>query len=103
MTQPTQHGPAELDLSREQAWVLHAAVLDYVDAEREVGNEPAREVSLLRAIESGGDLTDGDAARIAELLATYLDGAPAMDLPHGRAVLDAVETARSRGYSSPSQ
>lgn len=93
MDQPTCNGPAGLDLSREEAWVLHAAVLDYVDDELDAGNEPERELALLDAIESCADLDDDDVDRLTELLARYLDDAPEPDRPHARAILDAAGMA----------
>ena len=95
MNQPTHNGPAGLGLSREEAWVLHAAVLDYVDAELDADNTPEREAALLDAIEASADLDDDDVTRLSELLARYLDDAPEADRPHARAILDDTEMAHA--------
>jgi hypothetical protein len=93
MVQPS-HGPASLGLSREEAWVLHAAVLQRIERELEAGRNPTEVEALRERIESGDSLdsTHLDAAERA--LSTYLDGAPERDRTHAQAVLDYVRMTR---------
>lgn len=85
---PTDQHTA-LDLSRPEAWVVHAALLDRIERESDDDADVKREVSLLRGVEHDDlslDSTDRDILR--EALSTYLSDAPGRDRVPGQTVLD---------------
>jgi hypothetical protein len=88
MSQPTSHGPAGIDPSREEAWVLHAAVLDHIERTVDAGRSPDRGVAVLERVEGCEPLGPSDRSLVRKALVTYLDGdAPERDRAPGRAVL----------------
>lgn len=81
-----------LDLSRAEAWVVHAALLARIERETDDGNEVDREMELLRAVENG--TTDLDPAQLELLkraVSVYLADAPGRDSVPGQAVLDEID------------
>lgn len=85
---PTDQHTA-LDLSRSEAWVVHAALLERIERESDADNDVEREIALLRGIEDDDlslDSTDRDVLR--EALSTYLADAPGRDRVPGQTVLD---------------
>ena len=93
MVQPC-HGPASLGLSREEARVLHAAVLRRIERECEAGRVPTELETLRERIESCESLDSAHLAAAERALDTYVDDAPERDRPHARAVLDYVRMSR---------
>jgi len=105
------HGPDGVDCSREEAWVLHAAVLDHAERVAATGRAPDRAVAVLDRIEACDplDATDIDLVRIEacdpldatdidlvrDALSTYLDGAPARDRDPAREVLATLSTRQA--------
>mgnify|MGYP000406744382 CR=1 FL=1 len=89
------HGPDDLDCSREEAWVLHAAMLDHVERLVAADRSPERAMAILDRVETCEplDATDRDLARDA--LATYLDDAPERDREPVRKVLSALSTRQA--------
>jgi hypothetical protein len=81
-----------LDFSRAEAWVVHAALLDRIERETDIGNDIDREMSLLRNIERDDyAFADTDLAVLRTALSTYLADAPARDRSHGQAILDKID------------
>lgn len=86
---------AALDLTREEAWVVHAAVLATVERAIEHGDEPpAHALEVLSDVESGAVcLGDSGLEVVREALSAHLADAPARDRPAARSALDAVDAA----------
>lgn len=97
MSPSTCHGPDGVDCSREEAWVLHAAVLDHAERTAATGQSPDRAVAVVDRIESCESLDAADLELVRDALSTYLTGAPDRDLDPGRSVL---ATLSSRQASS---
>jgi hypothetical protein len=97
MSPTTYHGPDGVDLSREEAWVLHAAVLDHAERVVAAGESPDRAVAVLDRIESCDPLDAADRDLAREALATY--DAPDRD----RAPVEAIRAALSTRQASSSQ
>jgi len=93
MTTPAPN-PIALDLSREERWVAHHAVLARVEEILDTNDDPSDARELLRKLEDGD--ADYDAAELRLLescLETYLRDAPGRDRTPGENALDSVETA----------
>jgi hypothetical protein len=71
MSPTTCHGPDGVDLSREAAWVLHAAVLDHVERLVAAGRSPDRALTILDRIESCEPLDAADRDLVRDALSTY--------------------------------
>ena len=94
VTSSTRDRPAALELSRAEAWVVHAALLAAIERAVEADEDPERERRLLAAVEGGDHEFDRrELRRIREVLESYLDDAPPRDRPHGRAVAGDIEAA----------
>jgi len=82
------HGPDGVDCSREEAWVLHAAVLDHIERTVAADRSPDRAVAVLERVEACGPLNPGARRLVRDALVAYLDGdAPERDRAPGRALL----------------
>lgn len=111
MADPKHDDGARLDLGDEEQWVLHAALLQYLDRRAEeassagidAGSPPAPEegdadeetenaIALLEALESGEALCleRESLLLVRELLSEYLAGAPLRDRATCRSVLAEV-------------
>jgi hypothetical protein len=88
------HGPAPLGLSREEAWVLHAAVVRQLERELEAGTDPTAVETLRARIEDCESLDSAHLDAAERALRSYLDDAPERDRPHAQAVLDYVRLHR---------
>jgi hypothetical protein len=97
MASPTCHGPDGLDCSREEAWVLHAALLDHIEGVVADDRSPDRAVEVLDRIEACDPLDPTDRRLVREALRGYLPDAPERDRAPGRAMLATL------GQSSSSQ
>jgi hypothetical protein len=97
MSPTTCHGPDDVDLSREEAWVLHAAVLAHVERAVAAGGSPDRALTILDRIESCAPLDAADRDVVREALSTY--DAPDRD----RASVEAIRAALSPRQASSSQ
>ncbi|GAB6860826.1 hypothetical protein ACFR97_00570 [Haloplanus litoreus] len=89
------HGPDGVDCSREEAWVLHAAMLDYVERTVDAGRSPDRAMAVIERVEGCEPLDPSDRALVREALTTYLPDAPARDHEPGRAILATLDGQRS--------
>lgn len=90
MANPIEDEWRTLAFSREEAWVVHAALLDGVRTAVEAGDtsEGYPELDALTAIEDGRERFDPDEiAVIRRALDAYLPRAPPRDLAPGRAAL----------------
>ncbi|MFB9825269.1 MULTISPECIES: DUF7853 family protein [Halobaculum] len=90
MAKPVEGGWRTLAFSREEAWVVHAALLDGVRTAVEAGDatEGFPELDALAAIEDGRERFDpAEVDVIRGALEAYLPGAPPRDLAPGRAAL----------------
>lgn len=97
MSPTTCHGPSGVDLSREEAWVLHAAVLDHVERVVAAGETPDRALTVLDRIESCTALGATDRDLVREALSAY--DAPERD----RTSVEAIRAALSARQASSSQ
>jgi len=106
MTAAHDHA-ASLDLTRQEAWVIHAALLDHIERSLAEGDEAPQSVSLLERMEADGDaFTPAQLRLLREALAEYLVDPPARDRPTAERLLVAIEDAMespSVGQSSSSQ
>ncbi|MFC6786965.1 hypothetical protein ACFQFH_14075 [Halobaculum halobium] len=99
MANPVEGERRTLAFSREEAWVVHAALLDGVRTAVEDGNsaEGYPELDALRAIEGGRERFDREEAGVIHgALKTYLGGAPKRDRAPGQAAL-----RRTAGADAP--
>lgn len=93
MTASAHDCPTELDLTREEAWALHAALLSTVEETVDAGEDPDHAVDLLRRFEEGDDFERDELEFLAEVLRDYVDGgAPSRDRDPARDVIDGIQT-----------
>ena len=91
---PTHNRPAPLDLSDEDAWVLHAALTGALDRALDGGETPRDVRSLVLRVEAGETAFDVDTLRfIADVLAAHLDDAPDRDREAAARLLGQVRDA----------
>jgi len=102
MADPKHDDGARLDLGDEEQWVLHAALLDYLDRRADDATDgettPLDEVDGDDAVELLDALEDDEPLRldreglllVRELLSEYLAGAPLRDRATCRSVLSEV-------------
>ncbi|MGM0592615.1 MAG: hypothetical protein ACQETI_13515 [Halobacteriota archaeon] len=96
MTETAQDRPVSLDLTHEEAWVVHVALLADIQRRVERGEAPWREWELRTRVESGDDAFDREELRtLKRVLSRYAQRAPERDLQHVQAVLDYVALALS--------
>ena len=94
MTASAHDSPTALDLTNEEAWALHAALLASVEDAVEEGETPEPAVTLLDRVEEDDDFETVELAFFAEVLREYVDGrAPSRDRRPARSVIDDIEAA----------
>ncbi|AXG08673.1 DUF7853 family protein [Haloplanus rubicundus] len=98
MSPTTCHGPDGVDLSREEAWVLHAAVLEHVERVVAADGSPDRSLTVLDRIESCAPLDAADRDVVREALSTY--DAPDRDRASVEAIRAALPARRTDGCAS---
>ena len=90
----------DLALSREEAWVAHAALLDACERAVDAGEDASPYRRPLDRIEREADLDSDGTASLRDALVDYLGDAPVRDRALGRALLrrtaDAVDSAPRR-------
>lgn len=94
MVKPIEGGWRTLAFSREEAWVVHAALLDRVRKAVDAGDseECYPELDALTAIEAGRERFDpGEVSVIRDALKAYLVTAPPRDLAPGHGALRRTE------------
>jgi hypothetical protein len=89
----TCNGPASLDLSRGDAWVLHAALTDWIDAELDEGRTPRFEAALLGKVESCDRLTAAELRVCRQVVNTYRADAPEEDADALASVAASIDAA----------
>lgn len=89
MTTPARGSRTTLDLDREEAWVLHAGLLEHLQREAEDGNPAPVAVALLTALESETNpVLGGEELRLVRsVLVEYMADAPLRDRAICRGVL----------------
>lgn len=93
MTASARRNPAALDLSREEAWVVHAALLSYIERELADDRHASHECRLLRELEGDADF-DGDGLRaIRRAVEQYQGRAPVRDRDACRRIIDGISLA----------
>ncbi|ELY59075.1 DUF7853 family protein [Natronolimnohabitans innermongolicus] len=96
-SQPPETETQEVSLSRDEQWVVHATLADYIDSAIDADETPPSwTLELLEAIEAGDgteELTDRQARRLADAMIDYLgrEDAPERDCVHGSDVVDQLE------------
>ncbi|WP_144924136.1 DUF7853 family protein [Halorubrum salsamenti] len=93
MTPPTTGDPIPLSLSREEAWVAHAALLDAGAAAVDAGDDAPAQCRPIRRVERERPFAPGDAVVLRDALIDYLGDAPVRDRAPGRALLRRVDDA----------
>lgn len=102
MTETAHSDPVPLDLSPEEAWVAHAAVLQSLErdaedvqhtATAESAADARRRAKLLETVEDDGPFTLTQLQSLRTLLQTYFGDAPHRDRETAIAVLTVVDTA----------
>ena len=89
---PTRERCVTVDLTREQSWMLHAALVDHIDRAIDDGRTPSDAIDALKHVE--GDETCLDASQrslVRDAVVSFLDDAGARDRATGGAVLDAID------------
>ncbi|AKU06388.1 MULTISPECIES: DUF7853 family protein [Haloferax] len=96
MTTSAQDRPTALDLSREETWVVHAALLDAIERAVDADEEPTPAPGLLARVEAGDeDFDSAELDYLVDALRTYRKQAPARDDHHISRVLEHIEAARA--------
>jgi hypothetical protein len=94
MTTPTHNRPVSFDLSREEAWVLHAALTRAVDRALDADETPRYAQSLVLQVEAGETAFGATALRyLADVLATHLEDAPERDEAVAATLLSRIRDA----------
>ena len=102
MPPPTDGDRIRIALSREEAWVAHAALLDAGAAAVDAGADAPAQCRPIHCIERDRPLDPDGAALLSDALIDYLGDAPVRDRAPGRALLRRVDDAvESRPRSSP--
>ncbi|WP_248895685.1 hypothetical protein [Haloplanus halobius] len=79
MSPTTCHGPDGVDLSHDQAWVLHDALLDHVERTVAAGGSPDHAMDVLERGEACASLDAADRGLAREARTAYLVDPPARD------------------------
>lgn len=93
MTASAHGSPAALDLSLEEAWVVHAALLHRIERETADGGEAREECDVLEKLERTDAFDRTELRLLRAALVSYLGAAPLRDRAACRRVLDGVRTA----------
>ncbi len=93
MTSPAQDQPVPLDLSPEQAWVVHATLVAEFERAIEDDDDPERKREMLWVLEDGASFDRYQLRTLQCVLRRYLDDAPVRDQSPGEGVLDRIEHA----------
>ncbi|KAB1197521.1 MULTISPECIES: hypothetical protein [Haloferax] len=95
MTTSAQDRPAALDLSREESWVVHAALLEAIERAVDADDDPTPAPDLLARVEAADeDFDSAELDYLVDSLRAYRGIAPTRDQHHISHVLDHIEAAR---------
>jgi hypothetical protein len=93
MANPEHENGVTLELSEEEEWVLHAALLDHLDrqADGDTDEEP-KAIPLLEQLEADDELVlvREHLALARDVLSEYLAGAPLRDRATCRSILSEI-------------
>lgn len=87
MSEPAHEDPAAIEFDREEAWVVHTALLTSIEADLDAGEESSAEIRLLREVEADAAFDTSELALVRDALVAYLGDAPLRDRAPGRAAL----------------
>ena len=93
MTETAHGNPVPLDLSPEEAWVVHAAVLAALERAAEDGEDARCTVGLLETVEGDRAFTPDELRSLRKVLRTYFTDAPDRDRETTVSVLETVDAA----------
>lgn len=92
---PTHNRSPAFDLSREEAWVLHAALTDHLDRQLDAGERPRYARSLVLRVEAGDpSFDDADLQFLTRVLEEFLEEGPSGDHDVASRLLAQVRDAR---------
>ncbi|WP_416838368.1 hypothetical protein [Haloferax sp. DFSO52] len=95
MTTSAQDRPAALDLSREESWVVHAALLEAIERAVDADEDPRPATDLLTRVEEGDeDFDSAELDYLVDSLRAYRGIAPTRDQHFISLVLDHIEAAQ---------
>ncbi|MEF8801433.1 MAG: hypothetical protein V5A38_04685 [Halolamina sp.] len=93
MANPEHENGVTLELSEEEEWVLHAALLDHLDRQADGGTDEEPEaIPLLEQLEADDELVlvREHLALARDVLSEYLAGAPLRDRATCRSILSEI-------------
>lgn len=93
MSPPAHERSIALDLSREEAWVAHTALLRAAEEAVDNGAESPAELDLVQRIEDGTPFDEEGLTLLRGALVAYLADAPLRDRAPGRGALRSVDAA----------
>jgi len=93
MPPSTNGNRTALSLSREEAWIAHAALLDAGAAAVDAGDDAPAQCRPIRRIERDRALDAEGAELLRDALVEYLGDAPVRDRAPGRTLLRRVDDA----------
>ena len=92
MPAPIRDRTRLLDVTREEAWVVHAALMEQLQADDD-RDPDAVEVDALGALEDARRFNYEELHAVREALVEYLVDAPLRDRPAGRTALRTADAA----------
>ncbi|WP_049984239.1 hypothetical protein [Halorubrum sp. BV1] len=107
MSPSTNGNRIALSLSREEAWIAHAALLDAGAAAVDAGDDAPAQCRPIRRIERDRALDADGAVLLRDALVEYLGDAPVRDRAPGRALFrradDAIEATPQSTARGPQE
>lgn len=90
MTAPAHEDSAASEFTREEAWVVHTALLASIEDALDAEEESPAEIGLLRELEAEETFDTVELTLIRDALVSYLGDAPLRDRAPGRAALRTI-------------
>lgn len=92
MTASAHNSPTSLDLTREQAWVVHAALVAAVERLVDDEQDPSDALSLIHSLEVDETFEEDELEYLLDALRTYAEeDAPSRDRASAKHVIADVE------------
>ena len=88
------------EFPREEAWVIHAALLAQIEGVSDSGTPAPAELKPLRNLEADGRIEENSLEVVQEALVNHLPSAPFRDDQPGETALRAVEHKLSQDHTS---